>query len=191
MLVPALAVAALVAGIIMIAQREWALTHVAFGWFAYAPESKSVLVPGLGFDWGPVGVAFVAAGLGVLTVLGGLRLARTRGEPRRAVGTRLLRTSPLLVGGAAALVAAGAFIRWDATRLLIGWSDMGPRPSGTFALVATQRQFDMAVAEYWHGPLVVGVALLLVGVAAVGFGVGQLAAIPRGSDSAKRPPHTA
>ena len=191
MLVPALASVALVAGIVMIAQREWVLAHMSFGWFAYAPLSKSVLVPGLGFDWGPLGVALVAAGLGVLAILAGIRHAVARGDRRRVVGTRLPHVSPVLVGGAAAVVAAGALIHWDATRLLIGWSDMGPRGSGTFAVVATQRQFDTAAADYWFSPLVVGVALLLVGVAALGFGAGRLIAGRTSSDTTKRPPHTA
>lgn len=107
------------------------------------------------------------------------------------MGTRLLRTSPLLVGGASAVVAAGVLIHWDATRLLIGWSDVGSRPSGAFALVATQRQFEAAAAGYWHSPLVVGVALLLAGIAALGFGVGRLIAGRRSAETTKRPPHTA
>lgn len=96
-----------------------------------------------------------------LVMLGVGALALLFGRRRPA---RLAGVLPWLAGGAIAVAVGGVLLALT-------------RPD-VFLLLPQRGQ-------------IVGVALLLAGIAALGFGVGRLIAGRRSADTTKRPPHTA
>ncbi|RKR74672.1 hypothetical protein [Frondihabitans australicus] len=175
---PIAAVAAIVAGGVLIGVGEWQSAHESYGWFAYAPLSDTTFTPTPAWNATPVGVALVAAGFAGLAFVAGWRSAARR--------SRILRPVPWIVGGAAATAAGVALEVWRQTHLLFGWHDFGPRAAGR-SVVMTKEQLIALLAPHPLPPAVVAAALIVVGVAALALAAGRLGATVRGSRRGRQP----